>query len=140
MRKILVPCDGSENALRAVRYAASFAKMLPDVRVELLNVQDPVLLREHAALSAQDIAKMQADDADRLLQSARQILEAEGVPFHASHRTGSPANEIARHAEETHCDAIIMGTRGFGPIASIVIGSVATRVIHLAAIPVTLVK
>jgi len=42
MRTILIPCDGSDNALRAVRYAASLAKELSNVHLELLNVQDPL--------------------------------------------------------------------------------------------------
>jgi nucleotide-binding universal stress UspA family protein len=33
-----------------------------------------------------------------------------------------------------------MGTRGLGPIANLVIGSVATKVIHLVEVPVTLIK
>ena len=54
MRKILIPCDGSDNSLRAVRYAASLAKDLPDVQLELLHVQDPMLLKVYANLSAQE--------------------------------------------------------------------------------------
>lgn len=38
------------------------------------------------------------------------------------------------------CDAIIMGSRGLGPVASMIIGSVATKVIHLVKVPVTLIK
>jgi nucleotide-binding universal stress UspA family protein len=140
MPKILVPCDGSDNALRAVRYAASLAKQLPDVHVELLNVQDPVLLREHAMRSVQEIEHQQADEAGRILQPARTILDEQGLPYQVRCRTGSPANEIARHVHENHCDAIIMGTRGLGPVASLMIGSVATRTIHLVDVPVTLIK
>ena len=140
MKKILVPCDGSGNALRAVRYAASVAKECADVQLELLHVQDPVPLKMHAALSNQEIASIQADEAARVLKPAGQILDVEEVPFSAQSRAGAPAAEIARHAREAGCDAIIMGTRGMGPIGSVVIGSVVTRVIHLVDVPVTLIK
>ena len=140
MRKILIPCDGSDNALRAVRYAASLAKELFDVQLELLNVQDPLPQKVHAALSEQEIAHWQAGEADLILQPARQILDTEEVQYQVRSRVGSPANEIARHVHETQCDAIIMGTRGLGPIANLVIGSVATKVIHLVEVPVTLIK
>lgn len=79
MRKILIPCDGSDNALRAVRYAASLAKELSDVQLELLNVQDPLPQKVHAALSEQVIAHWQAGEADLILRPARQILDAEEV-------------------------------------------------------------
>ncbi len=140
MRKLLIPCDGSDNALRAVRYAASLAKELSDVELELLNVQDPLPQKVHSVLSEQEIARWQAGEADLILQPARQILDAEEVRYQVRTRVGSPANEIARHVQETQCDAIIMGTRGMGPIVNLVIGSVATKVIHLVEVPVTLIK
>jgi nucleotide-binding universal stress UspA family protein len=43
-------------------------------------------------------------------------------------------------AEEQRVDGIVMGTRGLGPVKGLVLGSVANKVIHLAEVPVTLVK
>jgi len=140
MRTILIPCDGSDSALRAVRYAASLAKEISDLQLELLNVQDPLPQKVHAALSEQEIALWQAGEADLIVQPAKQILDAAGVRYQVRSRVGSPANEIAQHARETQCDAIIMGTRGLGAVANLMIGSVATKVIHLVEIPVTLIK
>jgi len=140
MRKILIPCDGSDNALRAVQYAAALAKMIGEVELELLTVQDPMSLRGHATSSAQEIEQMQADEAGRVLHGARRILDAEQLPYQARHRTGSPANEIAQHVHEAQCDAVVMGTRGLSPVAGLMIGSVATKVIHLVDVPVTLIK
>ncbi|MGV8892358.1 MAG: universal stress protein [Burkholderiaceae bacterium] len=140
MRKILIPCDGSDNALRAVRYAASIAKGNSDIQLELLYVQDPVLVKIHAALTAQEIDRWQSEEADLSLQPAKKILESEGVPYQVSRRAGAFANEIARHVREKQCDAIIMGTRGMSPLANVMIGSVATKVVHLVDVPVTLIK
>ena len=94
----------------------------------------------HAALSEQLIARWQAGEADLILQPARQILDAAEVQYQVRSRVGSPANEIALHVRETQCDAIIMGTRGLSPIVNLVIGSVATKVIYLVEVPVTLIK
>ena len=140
MRTILIPFDGSDNALRAVRYAASLAKELSDVHLELLHVHDPLPQKVHDALSEQEIARWRAGETDILLQPARQILDAREVQYQVRTRVGSPANEIARHVQETQCDAIIMGTRGLGQVANLMIGSVATKVIHLVEVPVTLIK
>ena len=103
-------------------------------------MQDPLPQKVHAALSEQEIAHWRAGEADLILQPARQILDAKDVQYQVSTRVGSPANEIARHVHETQCDAIIMGTRGLGPVANLMIGSVATKVIHLVEVPVTLIK
>jgi nucleotide-binding universal stress UspA family protein len=53
---------------------------------------------------------------------------------------GDTANVIVRAARRLRCDSIVMGTRGMGAIGSLLIGSVANKVIHLATTPVTLVK
>ncbi len=37
-------------------------------------------------------------------------------------------------------DVIVMGTRGMGALANLALGSTATKVVHLAEVPVTLVK
>ncbi len=140
MRKLLIPCDGSINALRAVHYALALAKEISDVQVVLLNVQEPSLVREHAILSVQEIERLHTADANRILQSAKQVFDADGVPCQAHHRTGSPASEIAQYAHEAHCDAIIMGSRGLSQISGLVLGSVTTKVIQLAHVPVTIVK
>ncbi|TDP64115.1 universal stress protein [Roseateles toxinivorans] len=50
------------------------------------------------------------------------------------------APEILRAATEAGVDQIVMGTRGIGALGSVLIGSVAQRVVHLAAVPVLLVK
>lgn len=141
MEKILIPFDGSENSLRAVQYAAKLAKLTtPPTRVELLFVEDPVPLRLHAALSAKEIERIETAEADRILQPARAVLDSAGVPYEAHWRAGSPGNEIARQVHEAGCTAVVMGTRGLGPVASIMIGSVATKVLHLVEVPITLVK
>ena len=109
MHKILIPCDGSDNGLRVVRYAASLAIRLSDVQLELLNVQEPLPQKVHAALSEQVIARWQAGESDIILEPVRRILDAEEVQYKVRSRVGSPANEIALHVHETQCDAIIMG-------------------------------
>jgi nucleotide-binding universal stress UspA family protein len=139
MKKLLVPYDGSENASRALQYAVELARAIPGVALEILNVQDPVVLRSHAGSEAH-IRHLQDDEGQRLCKPASELLQDAGVPHRLSTRVGSPANQIAEHLHATGCDAIIMGTRGMGPVASLMIGSVATRVIGLVDVPVTLVK
>ncbi|MGV3742505.1 MAG: universal stress protein [Burkholderiaceae bacterium] len=140
MQKIVVPCDGSENAVRAVRYAADLAGKIRDVQLHLLYVEDPVLMRQCAMLPPGEQEKFRCAEKDRILQEARDLLASSGVSFQEYIRTGPPADEIAHHVQEAGCDAVIMGTRGRSPLASVMIGSVATHTVHLVQVPVTLVK
>lgn len=91
-------------------------------------------------LTPPEIERWQAGEADLVLQPAIEILDTQEVRYQVRTRVGAPANEIALHLHETGCDAIVMGTRGLGPIANLVMGSVATKVIYLVDVPVTLIK
>jgi nucleotide-binding universal stress UspA family protein len=140
MKRILVPCDGSENAVRAARYAASLARACAGVSIDLLFVHDPISLRTHAYYSKEELDRMQANESGKALEVAQKALEESSVSWAAFDRAGAPANQIAQHVREKKCDLVVMGTRGLGPAAGLVMGSVATQVVHLADVPVTLVK
>lgn len=140
MQNVLVPFDGSDNALRAVRYAATAVMNNPLWKLELLHVLDPMTLKAYVHMPPEEISRMHAEAADRMLQPAKQLLNQAGIPYQTSYRIGDAACEIAARVRESGSDGIIMGTRGMSPMANLIIGSVATRTVHLVDVPVTLVK
>lgn len=140
MRTILIPFDGSDSALRAVAYGARLARDIPALQPELFHVFQRAVTGPDDALHPDQLEQLHAGDMKRILAPARKLLDDAGVSHRCHCRVGSPANEIARYAFDTQCESIIMGTRGMSPAASLFIGSVATRVVHLVAVPVTLVK
>jgi len=136
MKKLLVPCDGSESALRAVRHAAGEA-----AEIHLLHVIEPmtpVTLSE--AFSAARLDERFPPQAAHALEPAIAVLEQAGARYSLHCHFGTPADEIAEYARAAGCDGIVMGTRGRGLLATLVIGSVAMQVVKQADIPVTLVK
>lgn len=140
MKKILVPFDGSETALRALRHAAALARDNPAVRLELLHVLDPTMFRSHAALSPEELTRRPPDEFTRLMRPARELLEAGGIPHEVVCRLGDPASQIADHVAHAGSTAVVMGTRGLGLVGNVVSGSVASRVVYYVQVPVTLVK
>jgi nucleotide-binding universal stress UspA family protein len=139
--KVLVPVDGSDHSGRAVRFAARLVQDASRLRVVLLNVQpapsdvDTLHMAQQAIL---DHLRARGDDT---LAPARKILADAGVAHDAKVEIGAePAVEIARVAREAGCGHIVMGTRGLGALAGLALGSVATKVVHLAEVPVTLVR
>lgn len=140
MNKILVPFDGSESAVRAVRYAAALAGCGAARQLELLYVANSMPIGTQGMLSQDQLDERATAETEQALQPARRILDDAGIAYEASSRIGSAANEITKHVEESGCDGIVMGTRGMGVVASAMIGSVATKVVTQVEVPVTLVK
>lgn len=141
MKKLLVPCDGSESALRAVRQAATEAPAGTADEIHLLHVIEPMTpIKLSEAFAAERLDERFPPQAAEALEPAVAVLAQARVKYSLHCLFGEPAPEIAEYARTAGCDAIIMGTRGRGALASLVIGSVASQVVKLVDIPVTLVK
>ena len=74
------------------------------------------------------------------LKNAMQKLDAAKLKYHYHIGVGDEADVICQYAKEKGCDQIFMGTRGLGSVSNLVLGSVATKVIHLSPVPVLLVR
>jgi nucleotide-binding universal stress UspA family protein len=138
---ILVPLDGSKNALRAVQYAIDVAKR-GQTMVHVLNVQQQMddYGTVPAYVSKRTHREFASERAKAVLEPALERLRRARVR-HAAHIVyGDVAPSIARTAQRLKCDSIVMGTRGMGAIGNLLLGSVANKVIHLAKAPVTLIK
>ena len=146
MPGVLVPVDGSENSMRAVEAACRQLAYRQPVTVHLLNVQPPNhsgVVKQY--LSQDLIDKFHEAEGETALQSARARLDNAQIAYTSNVEVGNVAQTIARYARELHCDQVIMGTRGLGSggvaaISGLLMGSIATKVLHLVDVPVTLVK
>jgi nucleotide-binding universal stress UspA family protein len=139
--KFLLPVDGSECALRAVSYLIRLAQCREMVEIALLNVREPADAWEiRRFLNADEIARLQQSEGEVDLCEARARLDAAGVVYDAHVLVGPVAPTIARFAQQHGCDGIVMGTHGRAGLIELFLGSVATKVIHLSPVPVTLIK
>jgi nucleotide-binding universal stress UspA family protein len=140
--KILIPIDGSENALRAVRQVLDKRGWYREaLEIHLVNVQLPVASGAVRMFIPQDqLREYYDDEGQKALQAAKDLLQQSGVPFHCRVGVGDPAPTIMHYCTEQGCELIAMGTRGLGALGNVLIGSIATKVIHLAHVPVLLVK
>ncbi|MBS1139375.1 MAG: UspA [Proteobacteria bacterium] len=140
--KILLPVDGSACALRAVDHLISHAAWFRDVpEIHLLHVHAPIPIgRVQAHVGKETLHAYYLEEGQEQLAEAQRKLDAAGR-FHTTHiHVGQPAEVISKMAGEQACDLIIMGTHGRSAAAGMVMGSVATRVLHLSPCPVLLVK
>jgi nucleotide-binding universal stress UspA family protein len=141
MLKILLPVDGSDSCERAAGYVIGLARTGVQLRVDVINVQIPVLSGHAKMFLSQDVLNdYYREEGEKALQKPLAKLKQAGVNAGDHLAVGHIAETIAQYAKQHSMDQIVMGTRGMGSISSMLLGSVATKVIHLAEVPVTLVK
>jgi nucleotide-binding universal stress UspA family protein len=139
--KALIAIDGSTHSLRATQFLIRLMNQRGTMEAHVLNVQPGV---PYLALLPDDrqadVERWMHEGGREVSKPACQMLSPAGVPYQLHVVSGDTAEAIVRCAREFHCDLIVMGTRGMGAVARLALGSVATQVIHLSDVPVTLVK
>lgn len=141
MIKILIPLDGSEPALEAVRFAIRLAQGGLHTSVVLANVQEPTHLYEMVmAPDPEVLAQVSTTAGATILEAGVALLEAAGMIFEQEIATGDPAHTLIDIVERFECDTIIMGSRGVGTMRSALMGSVSHEVLHASKVPVMIVK
>jgi nucleotide-binding universal stress UspA family protein len=141
MKTILVPVDGSENSLRAVKAVIAAVKEAGQAAVHLVTVQVPIASGNvKSFFSAEAIQSYYQDEGRNALLPAKALLDHAGIEYTEHILVGQIATTIADYAKKHQCNQIIMGTRGLGSFSGMVLGSVTTKVLNLVDIPVTLIK
>jgi len=139
---ILVPIDGSENALRALRHIVSIRDLYREpMELHLLNVQLPVASGAvKMFISQQQLHDYYREEGVKALAAARALLDQAGIDYQHHIGVGEIAATIVSYAKEKRCQQIVMGSRGGGGFSGVLLGSTAIRVVQLADVPVMLVK
>ena len=141
MFTVLAAVDGSQSTDRAVSHLIDELHRGGPAVIHLLHVQpgfDSAKLPQVARNGLLD--KLQADERDSALASARRLLDAAAIPYMTHTDTGDPATAIARHAAAHNCDEIVMGTRGLSAVENLLLGTVTMKTLHISDVPITLVK
>jgi nucleotide-binding universal stress UspA family protein len=137
LKTILIPTDFSEPSANALKYARAFAENFK-ASIHLLHVLEltafygweaPVIAREDLERGALNQLEHLITETEKEQSCVLPVL-----------RTGSPFVEIVRYAREANVDLIVMGTHGRGPIAHMLMGSVAEKVVRKAPCPVLTVR
>ena len=142
LKQIMVPTDFSAASESAVKYARALAEVF-NASIHVVHVmEDPFLyapaseayiipagLPEELERNARNHLNKVIPEADREKLQAQLVL-----------KKGSPFVEIVRYAKDSDIDLVVMGTHGRGPIAHMLLGSVAEKVVRKAPCPVLTVR
>ena len=163
IKKILYATDLSENAVHAFGYAVSLANMYgagittlhvlseysgEDFVTSMINADtlQEIRDRRYAEAKNQLIGKKRDKIAVKEILQAfyEEAMNGDETPNTVSDevliKSGLPADVIVQTAKERDCDLIVIGTRGQGILADVLIGNTAKRVIKESAIPVLVIR
>jgi nucleotide-binding universal stress UspA family protein len=141
--KLLIPVDGSDASNRAVAHVARRVAACPvptAEEVHLLNVQVPLRGSVGMFLDGESKQDYYREEGMKALESARKILDAASVKHGIHIEVGKAGEVINRYVSDLGIDEIVMGTRGLGNLADILMGSTSEDVLRTATVPVLLVK
>jgi nucleotide-binding universal stress UspA family protein len=131
-KTVVLGLDGSQDSARAIPYAVGEAGS--DGKIVVIHVRELLIGRAGGMPLVAD-----EDDVEKAVR--RQVEEMNGGGVTAelqviSAVAGGPAHVIADAATKERADVIVVGTRGHRQIASMFIGGVTHRLLHLATCPV----
>lgn len=140
MNTILVATDGSEQSRSAVEAAVGLAADA-GARLVCTHVLSIVEFAPHVN-GAKRIppGRVPRAEQDAVLSEALQIAADQGVRAESELLVGYPPKQILRLADEIGADLIVVGSRGLGPVKSVIVGSISREVLAHADRPVMVVQ
>lgn len=151
--KILVPVDGSNASINAVKKAIEIAKkhnysikLISIVKSmdykrneNLWNAVDGSIIVENEELN-KNYEKRNKENFEKLLNAIISKLDFNGIRVEKDVLLGEPYVVITEVAKKESFDLIVMGSRGFSKIKRFFVGSVTQRVISEAPCPVLVIR
>jgi nucleotide-binding universal stress UspA family protein len=148
MKRILVGVDGSPASLKAVELAGDLPRKC-GAQLTLLTVvprSPPAVASCYAEYARIEHTQEPPKEfvvaaAEEVLDRARRATGAKGAaPIEAEPAFGDPAREIIATAEDRNADLIVVGSRGHGRLAGLLLSSVAHKLVSHAPCPVLVVR
>jgi len=137
--RVLIPVDGSNNSLAAVRKVALQAGTAANRDVHIVHVRSPLAQYIARFLRRSDVDAWHRDEGMRALRGAIEILSANGVRFSHHIRLGRRAETIAALAAELACDRIVISTAPRNSLTRLVEDSVTDRLLASTRVPVEMI-
>jgi nucleotide-binding universal stress UspA family protein len=140
---ILVATDFSEPSECALKYGRALAEAFRGSLHVVHVVPDSMALPWATmadGMAMADVQKRWETDARERLEKLVAGFGSPHVHVELSIRAGDPVREITRYARAQAVDLVVLGTHGRGPVAHMIMGSVAERVVRTAPCPVLTVR
>jgi len=141
--KILIAVDGSSHSAKvakaAIRQAAA-CKQAPELHLIYVHLPVPTLGGLIRPVGHEALQRYYREEGEDALRSAKKLLDRAKLKCKLHIMVGPIAESLASEAKKLKCDLLIMGTHGMGAMSGMLLGSVATKTVHLAHCPVMLIR
>ncbi|WP_027996750.1 universal stress protein [Simplicispira psychrophila] len=138
---ILLAVDGSAYTKKMLAYLATHDYLQGTAhQYTVITVQPALPARARAAVGKEVVNQYYADEADKVMGPVCKYLERHGVTAQRVAKVGSVGETIAKFADAEKFDMLVMGSRGHGALATLVMGSVTMQVLANSTVPVLIVR
>ena len=138
-QKILLPVDGTQNSIFAVRHIVQEYLREGNIEIHLINVQ-PIFSQYIARfVSENNIDSWHHDQAQKALRLSRSIFKQHNIPFVERVEIGPRAEVIVSAAKRLECDLIVMSTARKNSLTRMLESSVTNEVLETTSVPVEII-
>ena len=138
---ILLAIDGSPYTKKMLAYLAAHDELLGATHhYTAITVHAPLPTRARAALGKELVDSYYDEEAQKVLEPVTAFLARKGIELKTVSKVGPVGETIAKEAQAENYDLLVMGSRGHGALATLVLGSVTTQVLAQTSVPVLIVR
>ena len=137
--RIVIGADGSRASRRACELVAGRTWPI-GTRVTVMGVVEPSLDWSGVTPPVADLIESEIESLPLVLEEHADALRAAGLAVDTLLARGPAADRLMAHASEAFADLIVVGSRGRGPAASAILGSVSAHLVDHAPCPVLVVR
>ena len=136
---ILLAVDGSEHSLHAARVASNLANAMKSQTLRIVVAYDPIPVHLGDPYM-QEAINARLKETEAIMQKAVEAVGTISAEIHTETIEGDPAEVILEVAQTRSSNVIVMGSRGLGKLAGLLLGSTGQKVVSHATCPVLIVR
>ena len=136
---ILLAVDGSEHSLHSARVASNLANAMKSQTLRIVVAYDPIPVHLGDPYM-QEAINARLKETEAIMQKAVEAVGTISAEIHTETIEGDPAEVILEIAQTRSSNVIVMGSRGLGKLAGLLLGSTGQKVVSHATCPVLIVR
>jgi len=136
---ILLAVDGSEHSLHAARIASDLAQAMKSQTLRIVVAFEPIPVHLGEPYM-QETINARLGEAEAIAQKAVETVGTISAAIQTETIEGNAAEVILEAAKAQNSNVIVMGSRGLGKLAGLLLGSTSQKVVSYAPCPVLIVR